>query len=111
MQNVQLIPVANHDDLHTTVTQYASKGYLTQRDTGDSVTLSRKTPFNWPIAIICLFIPIVGWIALVAIIVASGRGNQVVTIRVDPDRALLPTPSRNDAVRAALSPTMAHNRY
>lgn len=108
MQDVTTIRVATPDDLHATVTEYAAKGYLTQRDTGDSVTLSRKKPFNWPLAIICLFIPIIGWIALIAIIIAAGRGAHVVTIRLSPDAQFLETPDA--PFPAALAPNMAHHR-
>lgn len=46
------------------------------------MTLSRKKPFNWVIAIICLFIPVIGWIALIMMIMAAGRGSEVIELRL-----------------------------
>jgi hypothetical protein len=71
-------------DLRRTVTSYASRGFQTVRDEGNIVTLSKRRTFNWILAIICLFIPIIGWIALIMMIAAAARGSEVVTIIHDP---------------------------
>jgi hypothetical protein len=69
-------------DMKKMMQQYASKGYSTIHQDANSVTLSRKKPFNWVLAIVCLFIPIIGWIALIFMLFAAGRGSQVVEISV-----------------------------
>ena len=74
------IIVKSPQELKATITKYAADGYMTIRDDGTSVILSRKKKFNWVVAIICLFLPIIGWIALVWMIVASFRGSSVVTV-------------------------------
>lgn len=72
--------VASADAYQRTIQDYARQGYQILRDEGHRVTLSRKKPFNWIVAIICLFIPIIGWIALAMMIMAANRGSDVVEI-------------------------------
>jgi hypothetical protein len=80
MASLKHVSVSDRDAYRRTVTSYASQGYATIHNDGDSTTLSRKKSFNWVLAIILLFIPIIGWIALGAMLLASGRGNDVVEV-------------------------------
>ena len=82
----QTINVSTAEAYRRTIQDYARQGYQTLRETGDSITLSRKKPFNWVVAIICLFIPIIGWIALAMMIMAANRGAQVVEIVLENNR-------------------------
>ncbi len=78
----EIINVSSKEQFRAKLTQYASDGFVTIRDADNSLTLSRKKKFNWILAIICLFIPIVGWIALIMMIVAAGRGSRVVELNL-----------------------------
>lgn len=80
----KVIKVATREQLRKKVMWYGAQGYQTLLDEGDVVTLSRKKKFNWIVAIICLFIPIIGWIALLAMIIAAGRGSEAVQIVLEP---------------------------
>lgn len=82
MSNKRRIRVRDKDALRRSIAEYAAKGFTTVRDDGDSLTLSRKKPFNWVVAIILLFIPIIGWIALIAMIMAAGRRSEVIELSV-----------------------------
>jgi hypothetical protein len=82
MADIKRISVADRNTLRSTVNSYAAQGFSTIHSDINSTTLSRKKPFNWLLAIIMLFIPIIGWIALVAMLRASGRGSQVVEIMI-----------------------------
>lgn len=75
-----LIETATTKEYRDAILSYATKGYTTIASTASSTTLSRKKPFNWVLAIICLFIPIIGWIALGYMLTASRRGSDVVEI-------------------------------
>jgi len=108
MSAIKDVPVQSFDILNATVMQYAAQGYITQRDTGDTVTLSRKPPFNWPLAIICLFVPVFGWIALLVIVIAAGRGHQVVTIRLQSPEDIDPPPINAHQVPSLKAPTPAY---
>lgn len=85
MSNVSHIAVSDRDAFRRTVGSYAAKGYATIHSDPTSATLSRKKPFNWVLAIVLLFIPVLGWIALGAMLFASGRGSQVVEITLQAD--------------------------
>lgn len=76
----KIITVPDAVALKRVVVEHAAKGFTTIRDDGNSITLSQKKPFNWVLAIVLLFIPIIGWIALIAMILAGNRGNNVVEI-------------------------------
>ena len=65
MASPQIIRVGTREELRSQMSVYAGKGFTTVNNDGAVVTLSRKKPFNWVLAIICLFIPVLGWIALV----------------------------------------------
>ena len=80
MAQIKTVNVSSDDAYRSTINQYSAKGFTTIRETNSSITLSRKSPFNWVIAIICLFIPIIGWIALIFMIMASFKGSQVVEV-------------------------------
>lgn len=80
MAQPQTITVQTPEAFRTTITAYAARGFQTLRDEGNAITLSKKKTFNWVLAIICLFIPIIGWIALAFMLMASGRGAEVVEI-------------------------------
>ncbi|MDX2264245.1 MAG: hypothetical protein NW215_04680 [Hyphomicrobiales bacterium] len=80
--SVEVVNVKTKEQFRTKLAQYARDGFITIRDSGDSLTLSRKKKFNWIVAIICLFIPVIGWIALVMMIIAAGRGSRVVELNL-----------------------------
>ncbi len=80
----EIVRVKTQAELRSQMSSYAAKGFATVHNDGSVVTLSRKKPFNWLLAIICLFIPILGWIALVMMLMASGRGHQVVELHLQP---------------------------
>lgn len=80
MSKPQTITVHTPEAFRQTIISYASRGFTTLRDESNHVTLSKKKTFNWVAAIICLFIPIIGWIALILMIMAAGRGSEVVEI-------------------------------
>jgi hypothetical protein len=82
MARTTSIIVADTAEMKRKMVTYASKGYVAIHQDDTSVTLSRRKPFNWVLAIICLFIPIIGWIALIMMIFAAGRGSDVVEISV-----------------------------
>ncbi len=83
MSQPTVITAPSADAYRNTISAYAARGFQTLRDEGSRITLSKKKPFNWPLALICLFIPIIGWIALIFILMASGRGAEVVEIVLD----------------------------
>lgn len=80
MSTPQTITVHTPEAFRKTITSYASRGFQTLRDEGNAITLSKRKTFNWPLAIICLFIPIIGWAALIFMLLAAGRGSEVVEI-------------------------------
>jgi hypothetical protein len=80
MSKPTTISVQTPDAFRDTLTYYAARGFTTLRDQGNHITLSKKKTFNWVAAIICLFIPIIGWAALIFMILAAGRGSEVVEI-------------------------------
>lgn len=84
MSTPQTITVRTPEAFRQTLTSYAARGFQTLRDEGNHITLSKKKTFNWLLAIICLFIPIIGWIALAFMLMAAGRGSEVVEIKLDP---------------------------
>lgn len=79
----QVIRVGSKQELRSQMSSYAAKGFTTLHNDEGVVTLSRKKPFNWIVAIICLFIPIIGWIALAMMIMAANRGSEVVEIHLE----------------------------
>lgn len=87
MSQPQTITVHTPEAFRNTLSAYASRGFQTLRDQGSHITLSKKKTFNWPLAIICLFIPVVGWIALIFMLMAAGRGSEVVEIVLEPTKA------------------------
>ena len=78
--SVQKISVRSEAEYRSAITRYAQQGFTSVYDSGTQTTMSKKKPFNWVLAIICLFIPIIGWIALIMMIFAAMRGNKVVEI-------------------------------
>lgn len=87
MSQPQTITVQTSEAFRHTLTTYAARGFQTLRDEGTSITLCRKKTFNWVAAIICLFIPIIGWAALIFMILAAGRGSEVVQIVLEAKAA------------------------
>lgn len=81
------ITVQTPEAFRNTLTSYAAKGFQTLRDEGNHITLSKRKTFNWPLAILCLFIPIIGWAALVFMLMAAGRGSEVVEIVLETKAA------------------------
>ena len=82
MARVEHFDVTNANEMRARVREYASKGYVTIQDRDNYAILSRRKEFNWVLAIICLFIPIIGWIALVFMVLASARGSHTVEIEL-----------------------------
>jgi hypothetical protein len=80
MSKPQTITVHTPEAFRQTIVSYAARGFTTLRDESNHVTLSKKKTFNWVAAIICLFIPIIGWAALVYMLLAANRGSEVVEI-------------------------------
>lgn len=85
MANITRLSVTTRDDFRRTVNSYAAKGYASIHNDGTTTTLSRKKPFNWVLAIILLFIPIIGWIALGGMLFASSRGSDVVEVSLEQE--------------------------
>ena len=83
MAAVRVVKVGDRRELRTTVNSYAAQNFVVISSDEEGTTLSRKKPFNWVLAIICLFIPIIGWIALGYMLFASSRGAEVVEIQLD----------------------------
>lgn len=82
MADIERITVADRTALRTTINNYAAQGFNTIHSDATSATLSRRKHFNWLLATILLFIPIIGWIALVRMLRASSRGSNVVEIMI-----------------------------
>ncbi len=80
MSRPSTVTVQTPEAFRSTITSYAARGFQTLRDEGHHITLSKRKAFNWPLAIICLFIPIIGWAALIFMLLAAGRGSEVVEI-------------------------------
>lgn len=87
MSEPRTITVHTPEAFRTTLATYAAKGFQTLRDQGNHITLSKKKTFNWVLAIICLFIPIIGWAALAFMLMAAGRGSEVVEIVLEQKAA------------------------
>lgn len=81
------ITVHTTKEFRSTINAYAGRGFQVIRDEDNQITLSKRNHFNWPLAIVCLFIPILGWIALIAMIMSASRGTEVVEIVLDPQTA------------------------
>lgn len=81
------ITVHTPTEFRSTVNSYAKRGFSVLQGNDTHITLSKRKSFNWVVAIICLFIPIIGWIALAAMIMAAGRGSEVVEITLEPKPA------------------------
>lgn len=64
------------------ITQYAARGYSIVLDSDSKIIMSKKIPFNWVLAIVLLFIPIVGWISLLFMIFANKGKVKTVSIEV-----------------------------
>lgn len=82
MPTSKIITVSSKAELQSKISAYARDGFATMHNDGNSVTLSRKKKFNWIVAIICLFIPVIGWIALAMMIAAANRGHEVVELHL-----------------------------
>ena len=80
MSEPRTVTVQTPEAFRKEITGYASRGFQTLRDEGNHIPLSKRKPFNWVLAIICLFIPIIGWIALAFMLMAASRGSEVVEI-------------------------------
>ena len=87
MSEPKTITVHTPEAFRNTLASYAVQGFQTLRDEGDSITLAKKKTFNWVLAIVCLFIPVIGWAALVFMLMAAGRGSEVVEIALDQKAA------------------------
>ncbi len=87
MSEPKTIIVHTPEAFRNTLAGYAAKGFQTLRDQGDSITLSKKKTFNWVLAIVCLFIPVIGWVALAFMLMAAGRGSEVVEIALEQKAA------------------------
>lgn len=76
----QVISVNTPEAFRNTINSYAARDFQTLRDEGNHITLSKRKTFNWLLAIICMFIPIIGWVALIFMLMAAGRGSEVIEI-------------------------------
>jgi hypothetical protein len=74
------VTVQNKQELLGKVQFYATKGFQTVMDRGSVIVMSRRIPFNWVLFIVLLFIPIIGWIALLILIFANKNKVQTITI-------------------------------
>ncbi|MCA1441266.1 hypothetical protein I6F07_13795 [Ensifer sp. IC4062] len=84
--NQEHVKVNSKAELFGNVQKYAALGYQTVMDRGHIVVLTKKIPFNWLLFILLLFIPVVGWIAL--IILLFGNKNKVRTVTIEaPENA------------------------
>lgn len=80
--------LSSAEDLRLEVNRYLARGYTVAHITEIQATLSKRKTFNWVLAIICLFIPVVGWIALILMLMAAARGAEVVELKVGGQRPL-----------------------
>lgn len=82
----QHVTVGSKAELLGTVQTYAAQGYQTVMDRGHLIVMSKKVPFNWLLCIVLLFIPIIGWIALLVLL--FGNKNKVSSITIEaPEHA------------------------
>jgi hypothetical protein len=82
----QHVSVGSKAELLGTVQTYAAQGYQTVMDRGHLIVMSKKVPFNWLLCIVLLFIPIIGWIALLVLL--FGNKNKVSSITIEaPENA------------------------
>lgn len=87
MTKVERFKVGSKAELRAKVRDYAARGYLIVQNSEDYVSLSKKKIFNWILAIILLFVPIIGWLALGAMIFAASRGSHTVEIELAAEQA------------------------
>ena len=87
MSTPSTITVQTPEAFRKAINTYAGRGFQTLRDEGSQITMSKKKTFNWFAAIICLFIPIIGWIPLIFMLMAAGRGSEVVEIVLETKTA------------------------
>jgi cytochrome b561 len=74
------IRVNSKAELFNQVQKYAAQCFQTVMDRGHIIVLNKKVPFNWVLFIVLLFIPIIGWIALLMLLFANKSKIQTVTI-------------------------------
>ncbi|MGR9171335.1 hypothetical protein [Rhizobium sp. KDH_Rht_773_N] len=82
----QHIKVGSKAELFGAVQKYAAQGYQTVMDRGHIIVMNKKIPFNWFLFIVLLFIPIIGWIALLVLLFANKNKISSVTIEA-PENA------------------------
>ena len=82
MLQSQIIRVNSKEDLQLQLISHAAKGFVKLHEDANITVMSRKKPFNWVLAIVCLFIPIIGWIAPIMMIMAANRGHEMVELHV-----------------------------
>lgn len=83
MSNMRMVRVADRTQFRAALNSYAGQGFVMIHSDNETASLSRKKPVNWGLAIVCLFFPIIGWIALGYMLYAASRGSEVVEIVID----------------------------
>ena len=81
---MEIIRVPDRNLFKTKVRELLADNFVMQQLDTESAVLSRKKNFNWPLAFILLFVPVIGWIALIIMILAAGRGAHVVEVQLVP---------------------------
>ena len=81
----ETIKVNGKSELLTKMQSYAARGFQTVVDRGNIVVMSKKQPFNWALGIVLLFIPVIGWIAL--LVVLFGKKDQVHSVTIEAPEA------------------------
>ena len=71
---MEIVRVSSKNEFKSKIRELLADNFVVQQQDEDSAVLSRKKKFNWILAIICAFIPIFGWIALIWMIFAATRG-------------------------------------
>lgn len=75
--------VSNKGQLDSVILEFAREGYSVSAERGNSVVLSRPKNNNWLAALLLLFIPLIGWAALIWII--FGNKSRFDTIKINSD--------------------------
>lgn len=74
------INASSKSDLLTKVQFYSSQGFQTVIDRGSIVVMSKRQKFNWALCIFLLFIPLIGWLALLVILFGKKDNIHSITI-------------------------------
>jgi hypothetical protein len=78
----ETVNVSNKEALVAEVQRRAIAGYQSVVDRGNVVIMNRKVPVNWLLLILLLFIPVIGWAALLVLLFSNRNKFHTVTITV-----------------------------